>query len=424
MLLGALSVSSMSAAEITPAVSAVNQFGLDLYRKIAGGLHEKGAANVDNGTKSDNVCLSPYSIELALAMAFAGSDGKTREEMEKVLHFTGETMDDSFSALRSALDDAVSKSVNQAAQSKQSGEPSEPITLEIANRLFGQNGYDFKAPFLNLLKDRYDAPFDPLDFTKDPEGATKIINDWIAQKTHGRIRDLIPHGGITTQARLVLTNAIYLKAPWSKPFPENATKPEPFHVGGGSASDLPTMVRRDRIGYVKKEGFSAVTLPYSGGDLQFLIILPNEVDGLHSVESGLTAAVLAECANPQPRELIIHLPKFKLAPPTFALGDALKALGMGSAFDQPPGSATFDRIAPRKPNDHLAISNVYHKTFISVDEKGTEAAAATAVAMATMSMMQKPVEPLLFKVDHPFLFAIQHRQSGACLFLGRITDPG
>jgi serpin B len=223
----------------------------------------------------------------------------------------------------------------------------------------------------------------------------------------------------------VLANAIYLKAPWADPFSEGATKPEPFRVRGKTPVDVPMMRKEDRhFGYAKMEGFAAVSVPYIGGELQFLVLVPDEVNGLHALESKLTADMLAQCAKLEERDVDLHLPKFKFEPPTMALAEKLEALGMKSAFNQPRGSANFDRMAPRKPDDYLYISQVFHKTFIAVDEKGTEAAAATAVAMmrATSAIIKK-TEPIEVKVDRPFFYAIQHVPSGVCLFLGRVTDP-
>jgi serpin B len=225
--------------------------------------------------------------------------------------------------------------------------------------------------------------------------------------------------------RLVLANAIYLKASWTNPFSDDATKPEPFHVRGTAPVDLSMMRKRDKnFGYAKRDGFTAVSLPYSGDELQFLVLLPDEVNGLPTLESKLTSEMLAQCARLQTRDVDLHLPKFKLQPPTMALAEKLEALGMKTAFDQPRGSANFDRMAPRKPNDYLYISQVFHKTFIAVDEKGTEAAAATAVAMmAGTALRSPPPPPIEVKVDRPFIYAIQHVPSGVCLFLGRVTDP-
>jgi serpin B len=165
-----------------------------------------------------------------------------------------------------------------------------------------------------------------------------------------------------------------------------------------------------------------VAIPYNA-DLQFVVLLPDERNGLSAVEKKLTSAALTDFAKLERRKLDLYLPKFKFEPPTLNLGATLQALGMKTAFDQPAGSANFDRMAPRKPNDYLFISEVFHKTFIAVDEKGTEAAAATAVAMARATGMHNPTKPLEVKIDHPFLYAIQHVPSGTCLFLGRVTDP-
>jgi len=221
-----------------------------------------------------------------------------------------------------------------------------------------------------------------------------------------------------------LTNAIYLKAPWANAFSEGLTKPKPFHIRGQTVVDVPTMKDRNHLGYAKRDGYTAVALPYVGGELQFVILVPDEVNGFANVESKLNSEMLAQCAKLKSKDVDLELPKFRIEPPTIPLTDNLKALGMRTAFDVPPGSANFERMAPRKPNDYLAISEVFHKTFIAVDEKGTEAAAATAVAMIAKAGIQSPPPPPIeLKVDRPFIYAIQHVPSGACLFIGRVTDP-
>jgi serpin B len=161
-----------------------------------------------------------------------------------------------------------------------------------------------------------------------------------------------------------------------------------------------------------------------GSELQFLVLLPDDINGLRALESKLTGDTLAACARLDTRDVDLYLPKFKIEPPTIALAENFEALGMKTAFDKPQGSANFDKIAPRKPNDYLYISQIFHKTFIAVDEKGTEAAAATAVAMmAGTALRSPPPPPIEVKVDRPFVYAIQHVPSGVCLFLGRVTDP-
>ena len=295
--------------------------------------------------------------------------------------------------------------------------------MNIANRLFAQKDYDFRQNFLSLVKQNYGAAFEPIDFTVNPAAAAQHINKWVADQTRDKIQDLIPANALNKLTRLV-ANALYLKAPWTDPFPDKATQPEPFHVRGGAPLDVPMMRKTDRFGYAKREGFTAVSLPYVGGDLQFLVLMHDDVNGLRTLESNLTADVLAKCTRLETQDVDLHLPKFKLEPPTIALAENLQALGMKSAFNIPQGSANFDKMAPRKPNDYLYISNVFHKTFIAVDEKGTEAAAATAVVMMRATAIARPKPPPIeVKVDRPFIYAIQHVPSGGCLFLGRVTNP-
>ena len=403
---------AQAATNFDLAAKATNELAFDLHRQLAKG--------------DENLCVSPYSIESALAMTFAGADGETRTEMARVLHFTNDaSVPGSFAALQHSLEDMSAKTAEIAKQSKKYGGPSEPITLNIANRLFAQKGYPFRETYLSLVKQNFGGAFDPIDFGADPAAATQHINKWVADQTRYRIRDLIPGGALDKTTRLVLANALYLKAPWASEFSDYATKPEPFFVRGGGSSDVPMMRKTsDHFGYARREGFTVVSLPYAGDELQFVVLLPDEVNGLHSLESKLTGELLAQCAKLERRDVDLHLPKFKLQPATIALAENFEALGMKTAFDKPQGSANFDRIAPRKPNDYLCISQIFHKTFIAVDEKGTEAAAATAVAMvAGAALRSPPPPPIEVKVDRPFVYAIQHVPSGVCLFLGRVTDP-
>ena len=394
------------------AAKATNELGVDLHRQLA--------------TGEENLCVSPYSIESALAMTFAGADGETRREMARVLHLTNDaSAPASFAALQRSLEQMSAKTAEIVKQSKKFGGPSEPITLNIANRLFAQKGYAFREAFLSLVRQNFSGAFEPLDFIANPAAATQHINKWVADQTHDRIRDLIPGGALDKTTRLVLANALYLKAPWANEFSENATQPEAFHVHGGTPVDVRMMRKTDKhFGYAKRNGYTAVSLPYVGDDLQFLVLLPDDVNGLRALESKLTSETLHQCAKLQTRDVDLHVPKFKFQPPTITLAEKFEALGMKTAFDRPPGSANFDKMAPRTPRDYLYISQIFHKTFIAVDEKGTEAAAATAVAMmAGTALRSPPPPPIEVKVDRPFVYAIQHVPSGVCLFLGRVTDP-
>ena len=389
------------------AANAVNQLGLELFAVA--------------GKASENLLLSPYSIQSALAMTYGGADGRTRTEMARVLHFPKDdvTLAQSFTVLVKALNDVAAKSAE--AGKKNSGK-TESIELNVANRLFGQQGFEFRQPFLDSVKASYGAPLEQLDFKAGAEQARAHINAWVEEQTKSKIKNLIPEGSLDSNTRLVLTNAVYLKAPWQTKFRKDRTGTLPFHVRGGKGVDVVTMSEIGRFGYAKKKGFAAVSLPYLGGDLQFLILLPDAKDGLAALEKNVTPALLTACAKLQNQVMLLYLPKMKFEPPTIELSKSLQALGLRTAFDRPPGSADFSRMATRKDGEYLSISAVFHKTFFALDEDSTEAAAATAVTLPTAPNGHEGV-PMTVKVDRPFLFAIQHRASGACLFLGRVTDP-
>jgi len=385
---------------------SINQFGIDLYRKIA--------------SADGNLCISPYSIDSALVMALAGAAGETRSEMSRALHLNpAANMNESFAALQKSLEAIGPKTAEIAAAAKERGGPTEPITIAVANRLFIQAGYPFRERFFAEIKAAFGAEPEVLNFKKQPGAATDRINQWVAEQTRKRIQNLIS-SPLATSTRLVLTNALYLKAPWANEFPSQLTRPERFHLAGSEETEVPMMQLHESLHYAKRDGFAIVALPYSGGDLQFVVLLPDEIDGLAGVEKKLTAEVLASCAKLDFTDVVLYLPRFKLEPPTLPLGRELESLGMKTAFDIPQGSANFDGIAPRRPDDSLAISEVFHKTFIEVDEHGTEAAAATAVVMRATAA---PAEPVTLRVDRPFLYAIQDDATGAVLFMGRVSDP-
>jgi serpin B len=399
------------AADPRIAGDAVNALGVDLYHKQT--------------PAESNLLLSPYSIQIALAMTYAGADGDTRTEMQRVLHFPKDeaALNGSFEALANELTEAAAKSVEAVKNSKEMGGPNTPIEFNLANRLFAQRGYAFRPAFLSVIKDHYHAPLEEMDFKTQSEKARETINHWVAGQTKDRIRDLIPSGGISKESRLALVNALYLRAPWEEEFNDKVTAPDRFLVHGHEEVKVPMMINTSPCGYARREGYQVVTRPYYGGALQFVIILPDKPDGLAAMEKKLTLELLAGLAKLPAEKVVLHLPKFRIEPPTMALEDNFKALGMKTAFDDPRGSANFDRMAPRKPDDYLYISAIFHKTYLALDEKGTEAAAATAVVMAAGAALRKAPPPPEVKVDHPFIFAIQHVESGACLFLGRVMDP-
>lgn len=419
-----------AAESATIAADAVNALGLDLLRQSA--------------DKNANFLLSPYSIQSALAMTYAGAAGSTQTEMAKALHYPSDeaALHASFAALRANLAAASEKAQASAAAvqaklEKSSGGPRKPLSagekyvydvngtdvegnpepfiLETASRLYGPATVDFRAPYLSLLKDSYDAPLERLDFARNPGAAVATINSWIARQTHNHFVDLLSARDVDSGAALLLVNAVYLKAPWTEPFSEIGTQPRPFRLGRDRTVDVPTMVRGKDMTFAQEEGFSVVTIPLIG-DLQFVVFLPDAVDGLPALEKKLTPEALSAATHLPDADIVLFLPRLHLTPDLIELVPALQALGMKRAFAA--NQSNFDRMAATP----LKISGVLHKTFLNLDEKGVEAAAATVVIMGfgAGARMTPPPE---IHVDHPFLFAIQHRPSGACLFLGRVTDP-
>jgi serpin B len=403
-------VVTVQAAGPDPAVTAVNALGLELQRELR--------------AVPGNVCVSPYSIQSALAMTYLGASGATRQEMARVLHYGDTDIGPALARLAAELELTRQASEKLVKQSKDHGGPTEPLQWSVANRLYGQQDYAFRSDFLKQVKRDFGAPLETLDFIREAPQAVRRINAWVEQQTRERIRDLIPANGLTKDTRLVLVNALHFKAAWAEEFAESATADLPFHLPVGKTVAVPTMQRRDRLGHLSGQGFDAVSVPFVGGDMHLLLIVPKQRDGLAAVQASLTPATLAACARMERREVALFLPKFKLEPPTLDLAGVLQGLGLKQAFDLPPGSANFEAMAPRRPDDYLYLSKVFHKTFLAVDERGAEAAAATAVAMMrATAIMPEPEQPVEVRADRPFLFALQHARTGVCLFLGRLNDP-
>ena len=352
-----------------------------------------------------NLFFSPFSIHIALAMAQAGAKGQTAAQMSEVLGPSGS-------------DPTITKVLESA---RHAGE----YELNIANALWGQEGAALEAQFLDLIARLYDGGLHLVDFRNNSESARIAINRWVENKTKEKIRDLIPSGGLNADTRLVLANAIYFKGRWLLKFSSKGTREESFYVDAGTTVEAPLMFQQDDIPYMEGRGYQAVDLAYRGGDLSMLVILPEAKDGLPDLEKQISPKMIQECASKtRDREVKLFLPRFKMTWGTVDLRDQLTTLGMTFAFDR--SRADFSGINGHEPphEDALSISSVFHKAFVDVNEEGTEAAAATAVAMVGMSMPDFDPPPIpLFRADHPFLFAIRHTKSGAMLFLGRVTDP-
>jgi serpin B len=296
------------------------------------------------------------------------------------------------------------------------------VTFRIANRLFGERSYRFEPSYLEATKAAFGAALEPLDFRGAFEPARGVINGWVEAQTEKRILNLVPPGGLTADTRLVLVNAIYFLGDWAQPFTKEATRPAPFHLSSSAKTDVPTMHQTESFGWMRGEGFQALELPYREGAFSMLVLLPDAVDGLATLENELSAESLARIVGALARTRVaLALPKFEVNPAaSIPLSRLLQGLGMERAFDRE--RADFTGIAnPPDPRERLFIGEAFHKAFVKTDEKGTEAAAATAVAMARASAIQG--QPVPFKADHPFLFLIRDRASGLVLFMGRVADP-
>jgi len=266
LLIFALAITGLAAqaADSKIASDAINAFGLDLYRTQAG--------------TEGNLLLSPYSTESALAMTYAGAEGDTRTEMQRVLHFPGDdgALHGSFKALALELAEYRARSMEWAKQSKEIGGPSTPIEFNVANRLFAERGYPLRPAFLSLVKESYAAPVEEMDFMKSPEPSRVAINRWVEAETKNRIRDLVPRDLIKSTTRLVLVNALYLRVPWEKQFSESATQKERFLARGRDGVDVPTMRDTSLVGYAKRDGCQVLTRRYYGDEMQFVIVLPDD----------------------------------------------------------------------------------------------------------------------------------------------------
>jgi serpin B len=370
------------------AADAVNLFGTDLYRRLAA------------AAPTDNVVLSPASIAIALAMATAGAAGVTLTELLRVLRVEDGSTDTDLHAGMNALD-AAFVARNRA-----------DVELSIANATWLHEPLDVEQAFLDLLAAQYGSGVELVDFESDPDGARVAINAWVAGRTNDRITELLAPDTIDELTRLVLVNAVYLKASWAQPFLRESTRDVPFTTAAGDTVDVPTMLRQAELPYASGDGWQAVELPYVGDELAMLLFLP-EPGFLPTFEEIFLVTDATQYL--ESRLVQLQLPRWDTAS-NVELADPLVALGLTTAFSD---TADFSRITTEVP---LRIARVVHQANITVGEDGTEAAAATAVVVAPTSAppAEEPI-PLVF--DHPFVFALRDRTSGAVLFLGRVADP-
>ncbi|WP_458209263.1 serpin family protein [Haladaptatus sp. NG-SE-30] len=357
-----------------------------------------------------NQFLSPYSISVALAMTYAGARGETRTQMADALQFPLE--DGTLHAAFGETDDRLAASNEDDTGSKKDV----PFQLTTANAVWGQQDYPWRDDFLTTLKTYYDAGLYVCDFEGNHEEATRTINEWVADQTEEKITDLLPKGALSSLTRLVLTNAIYFQATWKEPFEKDQTKQKRFTALDGTTTQVPMMRQHDSFPYASVDGHQVLELPYVGDEVGMIVVLPEEGRFEEFVESLNADRVVTMLNEMEQQKGTISLPRFSVES-TFSLPQTLAELGMPIAFSN---AADFGGMADlEKAGESLRIDDVLHKSYVAVDEEGTEAAAATAVEMVATSA---PLDPFEMTVDRPFYFLIRHRPTDTVLFLGRVVD--
>ncbi|MGE4554987.1 MAG: serpin family protein [Candidatus Paceibacterota bacterium] len=377
--------------EIKNLVETNNQFALDYYQQL-------------RRENEENIFFSPLSISSAFLMTYEGAKGETAKQIQSVFYFPED------SNLRRQEFSSIFKEINKKDKKYQ---------LSIANALWIQKDYPIANDFLTVVQNYYQGKAQNLDFIRDPEDSRVTINNWVENQTNNKIKNLIPQGLIDNLTRLVLTNAIYFKGEWVKQFDKNLTQEEDFTTDEGKIVQVPMMRRLDKeaiFPYWENKDLQILEMPYSGNDLSMLILLPKNND-LSKLEDLLTLKNISEWKkNLEEQQVEVYIPKFKFETKYFMKED-LEKMGMSLPFSD---QADFSGITSY---ELLKIDQAIHQAFIEVNEEGTEAAAATAIGIVATGISPETPKIPVFRVDHPFIFLIQHKNSGAILFIGRVANP-
>ena len=401
---GVNSLQSDSQVSIEQVARGSNAFALDLYREVA--------------KPGENLFFSPASISLAMGYAYRGTDGQTAEQLRQVMHFPGGP--EAYLKGAGALDRTM----------QISGEGRE---LRSANAFWVRDDFTLVPGFRADLEREASGAFNSADFGNDPEGARQEINSWVAGQTNDRIGELIPENVLDTLTASVLVNAIYWKADWLYPFPAGDTQEEPFFLADGTEITTDLMNAFEDLRGIKRGSVKLVELPYKGGEVSMVAILPDKPDGLARLESRLSASRLERWLEAldeaEPFNTVLTLPKMSMDW-NADLKSVVEGMGAPLAFSK---NANFNRLATF-PQAQLPdwcgvkITNIIHQANIDVDEKGSEAAAATAAVIGAVVISSgrigpPPPPPFEFRADHPFMFLLRDNRTGAILFMGRMMDP-
>jgi serpin B len=389
-----LSRAAQASDAMPSTVAAVSAFSADLYGSIA-------------GSSGANLVCSPYSVALALGMTVQGARGSTAEQVLDVLHSTDAA---ALGAGLNAIDLALASRSGTIPGPQ--GEPARLVELASANSLWGQRGVHWQQPFLDVLARDFGTGMRVVDYAK-AEAARSAINTWVSKQTRHRIPELVPSRVLTADTRLTLVNALYLKAPWQSPFDPALTRKAPFHRLNASSVSADLMQSTTATGFADGPGWRAVQLPYAKRQLAMTVVIP-DTGRFAEVEKAITGEWLTGLLTGfRPEPVDVRLPRWTIRTQA-GLTDVLAGLGMPVAFTE---AADFSGMTSEEP---LQISAVIHEGFITVDESGTEAAAATAVVMRAMGAML-PSRTVV--ADRPFLYLIHDLPTGTPIFVGRVLDP-
>jgi serpin B len=371
-------------------MDAANKFAFKLYGVTA--------------ATPGNYVSSPVSVRIAMTMATLGASSGTRDEMAAAL------------GLPPSNEGILAAIANDRANSP----PRDGAQLLVANRIYAEQSAPLRADYLQIMTQTFGAAPESVDFKSDAEGACAQINQWVAEQTQRRIRNLIPANALDKSTRVVLANALYFKAAWRHTFDHYATKNDDFYLGAGPRQLVPTMHLTRTFGYVETATARVLDLPYADSVFAMTILLPRARDGIGALETELLAGGLESALGTRDSRLVtVALPKFKFSW-NANLVAAFNALKLRLPFIY---IADFSAMSDALGRERLFISKIFHQAFIDVHEVGTEAAAATAVVMSSFGSMPKPEVPVPFVVDHPFLFLLRNLQTGRIYFIGRVVDP-
>uniref|UniRef100_A0A8C2E3T6 Serpin B6 n=1 Tax=Cyprinus carpio TaxID=7962 RepID=A0A8C2E3T6_CYPCA len=414
-------------------LSAANtQFSLNLFKKIS------------EGNASGNVFYSPISLSSALAMMFQVISHLTPyQQAQKPQIACGVKGQHELPMMQQTQKSEIPAELKKSPAQLTSGQtaedqihssftklmselnkPGAPYVLSLANRLYGEQSYQFVEKFLNDAKIYYKAGLEEVDFKKKSEAVRLDINKWVETNTQEKIKDLLPQGSISEITKLVLVNAIYFKGNWLVKFPKEATRDGQFKLNKNRTKPVKMMYQESKfpLAFIPEMNSQVLELPYVGKNLSMLIILPNKIEdettGLQKLEKALTYEKLMEWTKPSKmlqEKVEVSLPRFKMEETYDNIKSFLISMGMEDVFDERKVN-----LSGMSPNNDLVVTKVIHKAFVEVNEEGTEAAAATGVIIAGFSM---PLPPKTFIADHPFLFFIRHNPSNSILFYGRFCSP-